>query len=285
MPGRSPSDTSERDREAVCGQREERQVGLLGPQAVTGLATRARLGAVHERRVNLPVECEPQSGSAPISAHSRRRFSSTRSTSSPLMRPRLSEANGPSLTPPARVEKATSYGPGGRQRIIAPLPLGFGEQPLALVQRRVADHAGEQMVERRAEPGPGCQPSSIRSLPSTASWSSRCGLSSSRTSVSWNRSRRSSSSSSRVVRALPLALEVGSLVRPRDRTRARRRGGGGTSAPSRCRPAMSLRTCARARSPGRVAGAWPDSAAGSSTREAIWAPISSWPCLPSFGLA
>ncbi len=51
---------SERDRDTVCGEREERQIRLLRPQAVTGLAARSRLGAVHERRVNLPVECEPQ---------------------------------------------------------------------------------------------------------------------------------------------------------------------------------------------------------------------------------
>ena len=68
------------------------------------------------------------------------------------MRPRLSEAYGPSLTPPSRVEKATSYGPGGRPADHArQLPLGLGEQPLAFVQARVADHAGEQVLERRAE--------------------------------------------------------------------------------------------------------------------------------------
>jgi len=43
------------------------------------------------------------SGSAPTSAQNRRRFSSTRSGSSAVARPRLSEANGPSLTPPSRV--------------------------------------------------------------------------------------------------------------------------------------------------------------------------------------
>ena len=52
-----------------------------------------------------------RSGAQPTSAQSRRRFSSTRSTSSPVSRPRLSEANGPSLTPPSRVAKTTSYGP------------------------------------------------------------------------------------------------------------------------------------------------------------------------------
>ena len=37
-----------------------------------------------------------------------RRFSSARSGSSPLLRPRLSDAYGPSLTPPMRVVKAIS---------------------------------------------------------------------------------------------------------------------------------------------------------------------------------
>ena len=54
------TDARERDRDTVGCEREKRQVGLLGPEAVAGLTARAWLGAVHERRVNLPVECEPK---------------------------------------------------------------------------------------------------------------------------------------------------------------------------------------------------------------------------------
>src|SRR4029079_510708 len=57
-------------------------------------------------------------GSAPTASHSRRRFSRTSSTSSPDMSARLSDANGPSLTPPSRVVKTIWYGPGAlSQRI------------------------------------------------------------------------------------------------------------------------------------------------------------------------
>ena len=44
----------------------------------------------------------------PIAVQAMRRFSSTRSTSSPLLRPKLSDAYGPSLTPPTRVVNTTS---------------------------------------------------------------------------------------------------------------------------------------------------------------------------------
>ena len=67
---------------------------VVRPEAVAGLTPRAPLGAVHECRVHLPVEREPL-GVGPIAAHSSRRFSSTRSTSSPVIRPRLSDAYGP----------------------------------------------------------------------------------------------------------------------------------------------------------------------------------------------
>ena len=62
------ADTSERDRDAVGCEREDRHIGLLGPQAVAGLAARARLGTVHERRVNLPVEGEPEGIGADLGA-------------------------------------------------------------------------------------------------------------------------------------------------------------------------------------------------------------------------
>src|SRR5439155_22542670 len=54
--------------------------------------------------------------SAPAPAHSRRRFSVTCSVSSSVRRPRLSESKGGPLTPPRRVENATTYCPGGSQR-------------------------------------------------------------------------------------------------------------------------------------------------------------------------
>src|SRR4029450_10760035 len=45
------------------------------------------------------------------------RFSATRSGSSAVITPRFSDSYGPSLTPPARVEKTTVYGPAPSQRI------------------------------------------------------------------------------------------------------------------------------------------------------------------------
>src|SRR5690606_2880651 len=48
------------------------------------------------------------SGSKPSASSSRRRFSWTAATSSPVEPPRLSPAKGPSLTPPARVVKAAA---------------------------------------------------------------------------------------------------------------------------------------------------------------------------------
>ena len=92
-----------------------------------------------------------RAGSSPSAAQARRRFSATRAGSSPRL-PRLSEANGPSLTPPSRVVKATTYGPGrvpadhARQQL-----LGAREQRVAAVERRVVDDLVEQRLERAAE--------------------------------------------------------------------------------------------------------------------------------------
>ncbi len=72
------------------------------------------------RRTTCPCTWRPKrssSGSVPASMHSRPRFSSTRSGSSSVSRPRLSVSNGASLTPPTRVENAATYGPGASHRI------------------------------------------------------------------------------------------------------------------------------------------------------------------------
>src|SRR5207253_3212196 len=58
-----------------------------------------------------------RSGLAPASAETRLRFSTTFAGSSSVRMPRFSDANGPSLTPPTRVVKATWYGPPASQRI------------------------------------------------------------------------------------------------------------------------------------------------------------------------
>src|SRR5215210_806351 len=55
-------------------------------------------------------------GSVPVAEHRIRRFSATCLGSSAVRRPRFSDSYGPSLTPPVRVEKTTSYGPGASQR-------------------------------------------------------------------------------------------------------------------------------------------------------------------------
>ena len=62
------------------------------------------------------------SGSTPSFAQSRRRFLRTLSGSSSVRTPRLSDANGPSLTPPSRLENAIRYGPGAfhSKSVIAP---------------------------------------------------------------------------------------------------------------------------------------------------------------------
>ena len=100
----------QRDQHAVGAERDHRHAGLVRPEARPRACPGAGLGAVDDRGVRLVPERE-RSSSAPTVEQSRRRFSSTRSTSSPVRRPRFSDSNGPSLTPPRRVEKTTSYGP------------------------------------------------------------------------------------------------------------------------------------------------------------------------------
>src|SRR5581483_10771689 len=93
------------------------------------------------RLTTAPWTCRPNrsaSGSAPTARHRRRRFSATSSGASSVRRPRLSVSYGASLTPPRRVEKATSYGPGALQRSSGSsptdqLPRG-GELGLAAVE-------------------------------------------------------------------------------------------------------------------------------------------------------
>ena len=69
--------------------------------------------------------------------------------------PRFSDSYAPSLTPPCRVENATSYGPGASQRssgtVIAAVPAARSSRRAARVQRRIVDHGVEQGVERTAE--------------------------------------------------------------------------------------------------------------------------------------
>ena len=218
---------------------------------------------------------------------SRRRFSSTRSTSSPLMRPtRFSEANGPSLTPPSRVEKATSYGPGGRQRIMraaASRPRRAATCARSGPGRRLRRRADARA--RRRAPGRAASRARSSRWPSTASRSSRCGLSSSRRSVSWKRSSRSSSSwvvsfglsrlpwrSARLCgdeiesQLVPVAVEelscLGGVVRGRDAEHVREHD---------CADALPQR--------GRIAQPVEDARCDVGTAD------SSWPRFPSFGFA
>jgi hypothetical protein len=88
----------ERDRQAVGSERKDGQPRLIGPEPVAlDAASLALLSAVDELGVNLVVEREPRGLGADLLAGA-----------SPVLRPRLSDAYGPSLTPPVRVVKTTS---------------------------------------------------------------------------------------------------------------------------------------------------------------------------------
>ena len=104
----------ERHQHAVGAEGEHRDVRLVRPETVTRDASRARLGPVDDRRVRLEPDREPllvgadlRAQAPPVLVHVL--------TSSPVLRPRLSDSNGPSLTPPCRVEKTTSQ-PGAPHR-------------------------------------------------------------------------------------------------------------------------------------------------------------------------
>ena len=86
------------DRQAVGRHREQRHRGLVGPEPVARLAARARVRAVHRRRVHLAVEREPlvrsgreprtRAGGSPRRARGRRRC---RASGSAIVR-RLADA-------------------------------------------------------------------------------------------------------------------------------------------------------------------------------------------------
>ena len=143
----------ERDRQAVGGEDEQRLAGRIRPEAVAGPAASGR--TPDRRAVNLASVREQLGLGADLRA-SRRRFSATRSGSSPVSRPRLSVSNGASLTPPRRVENATAYGPGASQRraeaslVGDQLPRG-GELGLAAVEL-AAQLAAAELLEDLPHP-------------------------------------------------------------------------------------------------------------------------------------
>src|SRR3954447_3803115 len=113
------------------------------------------------------------SGSAPTALQSSVRFCTTAAGASSVRIPRLSDANGPSLTPPQRVENATRYGPGAGQSIrsrSATCPLLHGEasrrqlltrpreQGLARVPLRLLDDVAQQLLQCLSELGAGLEP-------------------------------------------------------------------------------------------------------------------------------
>src|SRR5579884_1631341 len=121
------------------------------------------------RRTVAPCRCHAivaPSRSTPTASQRRVRLATTFAGSSSVRMPRLSDANGPSETPPCRVENATAYGPGASQWINSSPPLtvsslrpcgedragAFGEL-VAVVQRRVVDHHVEELSQRAAELG------------------------------------------------------------------------------------------------------------------------------------
>ena len=99
----------DRDRQAVGG-RARASAARARRSRARRPARRARPGAARctVGVCTLPVEREPRRRRGRAPRTRRRRFSATRSGSSPVPRVRLSDAYGPSLTPPTRVVNATT---------------------------------------------------------------------------------------------------------------------------------------------------------------------------------
>ena len=136
------------------------------------LPASARLTVV-EWRCRLSVS---SSGSAPASAHTRRRFSSTQSASSPVTAlPRFSDSNGPSLTPPCRVVKTTSYGPGASQRRSHGASISSRAAASSDSRPSSSPFSFRRRSSARISPtrGDSPRPSSASSAPPMSSWTRR----------------------------------------------------------------------------------------------------------------
>jgi hypothetical protein len=98
----------ERDRQAVGSERKNGQPRLIGPEPVAVDAPSLALSsAVDELGVNLVVEREPRGVGADLLASAPAVLVDALDIVAGLT-PRLSDAYGPSLTPPVRVVKTTS---------------------------------------------------------------------------------------------------------------------------------------------------------------------------------
>ena len=100
-----------RHQHAVGAESEHGDARLLRPERISRDTARAGFGSVDDGRMRLEAERERLLLRLPpprtAGGGSRRRAP----LSSPVRRPRFSDSNGPSLTPPTLVEKTTSYGP------------------------------------------------------------------------------------------------------------------------------------------------------------------------------
>ena len=157
----APAGVEDGDRRASPSSR----TSAIGRQSARGRAaaaparpSRARRPARRARRGRRGARSSSASGGSASAARgrrrpraqSRRRFSSTRSGVVVGHPAEVERANGPSLTPPTRVEKTTSYGPAA--------PSGSRSAPAARPSSRprslrvgILDHLVEQGLQRAAE--------------------------------------------------------------------------------------------------------------------------------------
>ena len=266
----------ERDRQAVGRHREHGQVRLVRPEAVARLAARARHAPVHDCAECTCRLSASRSSRAADLAQSRRRFSSTRSTSSPVSRPRLSESYGPSLTPPSRVEKTTSYGPGGVPADHAAAPRGAGEQQLA---RRCGSGSSTTSSSRSASVRPSCGPSREAERDQVVAVDGEVGEPVRAASSSDSTSCAEPSASARHARAAArsLAAQVGRLVREQVEREPVAVAGEEAARIRRGVRVGELLEHVLAHDPGRRAcAAWPGSAAAAARARRCCAPSSAW---------
>ena len=113
-------------------------------------------------------------GSAPITSQARRRFSRARSGSSSVSTPRLSDSNGPSLTPPSRVVKATSNGPSTSQRITR-ATFARSRSHSGVLRAGSVSTSSSRALSAWPTAGPSGMPSARSSSPPIARSRTRCG--------------------------------------------------------------------------------------------------------------
>ena len=235
------------------------RAGLAGQVPVHArqvLAARLGVGALRRRAgplaqvgaVHLPAHRHPLAAT-PAARPARRRFSVTRSGSSSVRMPRLSDSYGPSLTPPWRVEKIARAPAASSCR--SPRQLQRGLELVLAARDEPVELAPQRLLERAAERGPSGTPAASRSAPAISSRTPRRSVtqrrigsdgapSASASASASGGSPPSRSRSSEGACSRSRAAPARSAARP-----ARRAQTASRSRASRCRPATHRSSSAR----------------------------------------